>query len=59
MTKRKHYASLAVYLAAIPIAFYHSYIALGLIASLTLVWIYPTARVQSRSDENPNHINPA
>jgi uncharacterized membrane protein len=59
MTKRKHYTSLAIYLIAIPIAFYHSYLALGLIASLTLVWIYPTAHVQHRPDENPNHINPA
>jgi hypothetical protein len=44
-TQRKHYASLALYLIAIPLAFYHPYWALGIIALVTLVWIYPTAKV--------------
>ena len=45
-TRRKHYASLALYVIAIPLAQYHSYIALGVIALVTVVWIYPTARAK-------------
>jgi uncharacterized membrane protein len=41
----KHWTSLALYLIAIPLAFYHPYWALGIIALVTLVWIYPTAKV--------------
>ena len=43
----KHWTSLALYLIAIPLAFYHSYWALGIIALVTLVWIYPTAHVHN------------
>ncbi len=50
-TKRKHYLSLGLYLVAIPLAHYHSWIALGVIALVTLVWIYPTARVQPCPDQ--------
>jgi hypothetical protein len=46
--QRKHYLSLALYLVAIPLAFYHSYVALGVIALVTIVWIYPTAAVKPR-----------
>ena len=45
----KHWTSLALYLIAIPLAFYHSYSALGIIALVTLVWIYPTAHTHNRS----------
>jgi uncharacterized membrane protein len=48
--QRKHYLSLALYLVAIPLAFYHSYVALGVIALVTVVWIYPTAAVKPRED---------
>ncbi len=41
----KHWISLALYLIAIPLAFYHPYYALGMIALVTVVWIYPTAPV--------------
>ncbi len=41
----KHWISLALYLIAIPLAFYHSYSALGIVALVTLVWIYPTSPV--------------
>jgi uncharacterized membrane protein len=42
---RKHWTSLGLYLIAIPLAFYHSYWALGIIVLVALVWIYPTAHV--------------
>jgi uncharacterized membrane protein len=55
----KHWTSLALYLIAIPLAFYHSYSALGIIALVTLVWIYPTAHTSSHADsfEHPAHHN--
>ena len=49
-TQRKHYLSLALYLIAIPLAHFHSYMALGIIAFVTLIWIYPSARVQPCPD---------
>jgi uncharacterized membrane protein len=50
--QRKHYLSLVMYLIAIPLAFYHPYLALGVISLVTLVWIYPTAgpKCESTSD---------
>jgi uncharacterized membrane protein len=48
--QRKHYLSLALYLIAIPLAFYHSYVALGVIGLVTVVWIYPTAAVKPREE---------
>jgi uncharacterized membrane protein len=48
----KHWISLALYLIAIPLAFYHSYLALGIISLVTLVWIYPTSHVVP-CDDNP------
>jgi uncharacterized membrane protein len=49
----KHWLSLAMYCIAIPLAFYHPYSALGIIAAVTLVWIYPTATVH-RKQEHPS-----
>ncbi len=43
-TERKHYASLALYLIAIPLAHFHPWLALAAIALVTVVWIVPTAR---------------
>jgi len=51
--QRKHYLSLLLYLIAIPLAVRHSYAALGVVALVTLVWIYPTAaaaHLQKRHD---------
>ncbi len=42
-TQRKHYASLALYLIAIPLAHFHPYLALAAITLVTVVWIVPTA----------------
>ena len=52
--QRKHYLSLALYLIAIPLAFYHSYVALGVVALVTVVWIYPTTAVKSREEAFPS-----
>lgn len=43
-TQRKHIASLAIYMAAIPLAHFHPYVALGAITLVTVIWIIPTAR---------------
>ncbi|MDE1177031.1 MAG: TMEM175 family protein [Edaphobacter sp.] len=45
-TQRKHMASLALYGAAVPLAHFHSYIALGLITLVTIIWIMPTASTE-------------
>jgi uncharacterized membrane protein len=45
-TQRKHIASLALYVAAIPLAHFHPHIALGLITLVTVIWIVPTARAE-------------
>ncbi len=42
-TERKHYASLVLYLIAIPLAHFHPYLALAAITLVTVVWIVPTA----------------
>jgi uncharacterized membrane protein len=42
-TQRKHYASLALYLIAIPLAHFHPWLALATITLVTVVWIVPTA----------------
>ena len=43
-TQRKHYASLFLYVIAIPLALFHPYLALAAITLVTVVWIVPTAR---------------
>jgi uncharacterized membrane protein len=50
----KHWSSLALYVIAIPLAFYHSYWALGIIALVTLVWIYPTAHAHHSNIDAAN-----
>lgn len=45
-TQRKHILSLVLYLLAIPLAHYHSYLALGLITLVTIIWITPTAGIK-------------
>ena len=46
-TQRKHMLSLALYLAAIPLAHFHPHVALGAILLMTIVWIIPTARTDN------------
>ncbi|MDQ2832861.1 MAG: TMEM175 family protein [Acidobacteriota bacterium] len=45
VTQRKHYLSLLLYVIAIPLAFFHSHVSLGIVALVTLIWIYPTAAI--------------
>lgn len=44
--RRKHLASLALYVIAIPLAYVHAGISLGLIAIVTLIWIVPGLTIQ-------------
>jgi TMEM175 potassium channel family protein len=55
-TQRKHWMSLGLYLIAGPLAFYHPYLALGVVAMVTVVWIVPTARVEPSEEEQLRHL---
>jgi hypothetical protein len=44
--ERKHWASMLLYVIAVPLAFYHPHIALGAIALVTIIWITPTTGVK-------------
>jgi uncharacterized membrane protein len=50
---RKNYLSLFVYLVAIPFAFQHPRVALGLVAFVTVIWITPTAGLKPREEHPP------
>jgi uncharacterized membrane protein len=52
--QRKNYLSLFVYLVAIPLAFQHPRMSLGLVAFVTIVWITPTTGIKPR-EEHPPH----
>jgi uncharacterized membrane protein len=49
--QHKHWMSLLTYLTAIPMAHYHPYIALGLCAFVTVIWITPTAGVKPPEED--------
>ena len=51
--ERKNYLSLFVYLVAIPLAFQHPRLALGLVASVTVIWITPTTGIKPREEHPP------
>ena len=51
--ERKNYLSLFVYLVAIPLAFQHPRLALGLVASVTVIWITPTTGIKPREEHRP------
>jgi uncharacterized membrane protein len=53
--ERKHWLSMLLYIAAVPMAFYHPYVALGLCALVTVIWITPTAGIKPRADEYPRN----
>lgn len=55
--ERKNWLSLFVYLVAIPLAFQHPQMALGLVAFVTVIWITPTAGIKHR-EEHPPHDHP-
>ena len=44
--RNKHWMSMLLYLIAIPIAFVHAHLALGITAVVTLIWITPTIGVK-------------
>jgi|HubBroStandDraft_6_1064221.scaffolds.fasta_scaffold123017_2 uncharacterized membrane protein len=53
--QRKNYLSLFVYLVAIPLAFQHPRMSLGLVAFVTIVWITPTTGIKPREEHPPNN----
>jgi uncharacterized membrane protein len=44
--QHKHWMSLLTYTAAVPLAFYHPHVALGLCALVTVIWVTPTVGVK-------------
>jgi uncharacterized membrane protein len=52
--QRKNYLSLFVYLVAIPLAFQHPRVALGLVAFVTVIWITPTAGIKTHREHPRN-----
>ena len=53
--ERKNWLSLFVYLVAIPLAFQHPHMALGLVAFVTVIWITPTAGIKPRDEYPPRN----
>jgi uncharacterized membrane protein len=53
--ERKNWLSLFVYVVAIPLAFQHPLMALGLIAFVTVIWITPTTGIKPREEYPPRH----
>jgi uncharacterized membrane protein len=51
----KHWLSMLIYVAAIPLAFYYPHVALGTIAFVTVIWITPTAGVKPHADTYPRN----
>jgi uncharacterized membrane protein len=52
--ERKNWLSLFVYVIAIPLAFQHPRLSLGLVAFVTVIWITPTAGIKPREEHPPN-----
>jgi uncharacterized membrane protein len=50
--QHKHWVSLFTYIIAIPLAFYHPQVALGLCAFVTIIWITPTTLVRPSDDQS-------
>jgi uncharacterized membrane protein len=55
--QHKHWMSLFTYVVAIPMAFYHPHIALGLCAFVTVIWVTPTVGVKPREPEDNTHFD--
>ena len=55
--QHKHWMSLLTYVAAIPMAYYHPHIALGLCAFVTVIWITPTAGVKPPQPADNAHFD--
>jgi uncharacterized membrane protein len=56
LVQRKHLMSLALYAVAIPLAFFHPYVALGVIALMTIVWITPTPAIPVCDEQKDGRI---
>jgi uncharacterized membrane protein len=52
--ERKNWLSLFVYVVAIPLAFQHPHMALGLAAFVTVIWITPTTGIKPREEHPPS-----
>ena len=58
--ERKNWLSLFVYVVAVPLAFQHPRMALGLTAFVTVIWITPTTGLKPRRERPPSDpIEPA
>jgi uncharacterized membrane protein len=55
--QRKHWLSLFVYVVAMPLAYTHPHVALGLCAFVTVIWVTPTAGVKPREPDDNTHFD--
>jgi uncharacterized membrane protein len=55
--ERKNWLTLFIYIVAIPLAFQHPHMALGLVAFVTVIWITPTTGIKPRQ-EHPSPDRP-
>jgi uncharacterized membrane protein len=55
--QHKHWLSLFVYAVAMPLAYTHPHIALGLCGVVTIIWVTPTAGVKPREPEDNAHFD--
>jgi uncharacterized membrane protein len=55
--ERKNWLSLFVYLVAIPLAFQHPRVALGLVGFVTIIWVTPTTLVKPHEEYPRNERN--
>jgi len=51
--ERKNWLSLFVYAMAVPLAFQHPQMALGLTAFVTIIWVTPTVGIKPRQEHPP------
>jgi uncharacterized membrane protein len=52
--EKKNWLSLFVYVVAIPLAFQHPRMALGLVAFVTVIWVTPTTGIKPRQEHPRN-----
>src|SRR6202789_1366660 len=52
--ERKNWLSLFIYLVAVPLAFQHPHLSLGLTAFTTIIWITPTVGIKPRQEHSPH-----
>jgi uncharacterized membrane protein len=53
-SRAKQFVSASLYIAAIPVAFYHPLVAIGMIALVAILWLVPPRRLQTTTSPEPS-----